>query len=741
VRQTSVFKELRLLLLARRGPFALLLLPVAAILVRLPGTWQDLPFVFHWDEPTLVNLATWLFTEGSLNPRFFNYPGGMIYLLGLLYLLTLLGGILCGALPGWAAGMKVLAAGTYPRPPGGGIIYRFPTRGAPVAYLVGRFFSVLLGALTVWWVARLAERLAGRRAAWLAGGLLALNSLHAANSVLVTTDVACGAFLAWFLLGLADGRSPRTAGIALGLAAACKYTGGIGIYLWPLGLLLTPVIGRPGSGIADAAANAGEELRLRRAAWNRFWLRLLPWAGGTFLLLNPFAVLSPGAFLRGFLYEARHMRAGTEHFGAGIGLGPTGPSVVAVTMWRELGPIVLIAILLALLLAVPARRRAKVVEPSGKSGSQQLDHRWIFLLAAWCGVCLLQLCTWKTAYPRYLLPLWPALAVLAGCGASMTAEEVLREQGATRVRSARRVAMIAAAALLVGPGLYPLGRSVAVRLRTDPRLPMSAFLAATVRPGEGIGMETGGPWISSEWNQVIRVDLLGRSGPDGWRRQGVRYLLATGREAHLPGGSPDSLQTNRQRIEQEALLLWRSGPYAVYDLGNGQGSAEGVRALVAAGQMQEAERRARALWAADPTSVAAAMLVGDVLVARQDTSGAVDAYGRAAGLAPRDASPLLALGNIALSGCAWDAAVEAFSLAVDRSPRDPLALHNLATALLYRAREAAASGNRPAASADLRAAVRFGRAAVSFDPEDGRFRETEARAREMAGRFGVSLDH
>jgi hypothetical protein len=708
--------------------------------VRLPGVWQNLPFVFHWDEPTLVNLATWLFTEGSLNPRFFNYPGGMIYLLGLLYVLTLLGGILCGAFPGWAAGMKVLAAGTYPRPPGGGIISPFPARAAPLTYIVGRLFSVILGALTVWWAARLAERLGGRRAAWLAGGFLALNALHAAHSVLVTTDVACSAFLAWFLLVLADGRSPRTAGIALGLAAACKYTGGIGIYLWPLGLLLPPVPGPVRSGKADAAADADPAPRLRRAAWNRFWLRLLPWAGGTFLLLNPFAVLSPGAFLRGFLYEAAPMRAGTEHFREGIDIGPTGPAVVAGILWRELGPIVLIAILLALLLAVQTRGRAEAAEPSGKSGPKQLDQRWIFLLAAWCGVYLLQLCTWKTAYPRYVLPVWPALAVLAGCGASMTAGQVLREQGATGVRSARRAAVIVAAALLVGPGLYPLGRSVTARLRTDPRVPMSSFLAATVRPGMGIGVETGGPWISSERNQIIRVDLLGRSSPEGWRGQGVRYLVATGRGAYLPGASPDSLRANRQRIQQEAGLLWQRGPYAVYDLGKGRGSAEGVRALVAAGQMQEAEKRARALWTADPTSVAAAMLVGEVLLARQDTTGAVDVYGRAADLAPRDTSPLLALGSIALSGRAWDAAVEALSLAVDRSPRDPVALHNLATALLYRAREAAASENRSACAADLRAAVRFAWAAASFDPEDGRFRETEARAREMAGRFGVSLD-
>ena len=148
--------------------------------------------------------------------------------------------------------------------------------------------------------------------------------------------------------------------------------------------------------------------------------------------------------------------------------------------------------------ALPGPGRAKVAAPSGESGPEPFDRRWIVLVAAWCGVYLLQLCTWKTVYPRYLLPLWPALAVLAGCGASMAVDQVLREQGHSRFRLPRRAVLAAAAVLLIGPGLYPLGRSVAARLRPDPRVPLSAFLAANVRPGEGIGIETGGPWVSNE---------------------------------------------------------------------------------------------------------------------------------------------------------------------------------------------------------------------------------------------------
>jgi hypothetical protein len=736
----SIFTKLRLFVDARRWALALLPILFVAALVRVPGIRQNLPFVFLRDEPTTVSLASWFFTEGSLNPRFFDCPGGMVYALGLLYVLTILGGMLSGHFHSWGAGVGVLTAGAASRPPGGGIAEHIPVRGAPVAYIVGRLFSVVLGLLTVWWVARMAGRLAGRRAAWLAGGFLALNAVHAAGSVLVTPEVACGAFLAWFLLGLSGGRSPRAAGIALGLAAACDYFGAVGIYLWPLGLLVTPILGTDGPTGGDAAASAGHDAAHRRAAWNRYWRRLLPWAGGTFVLLNPFAFLSPGALLRGMAHAMGYGNASAESLGETARAASTGLAVVAGTLWRGLGPFVLIAILLALLLAVPARRRAQAADATAGDSPEQLDQRWISLLAAWCVVGLLQLCTWKVVHPRSLLPLWPAASVLAGCGASMAAEQVLREQGVARVRSARRMALIAAAVLLAGPGLYPLGRSIAARLRTDPRVPMSVFLAATVRPGEGIGAESGGPWISEASAPVVQVDFLGRSGPDGWRRQGVRYLLASGREAFLSGDDSDSLRANLERIGKETHLLWQQGRYAVYDLGRGPGSAEGVRALLAAGQMQEADQRARALWDADPTSVAAAILVGDVLMARQDTAGAFDAYGRAAGLAPRDPSPLLAIGTAALSGHSWDAAIEAYSLAVDRAPGNPTALHGLAIALLERAGATAASGNRLACAADLRDAARYARTAVGIAPEDGRLRETEARARAMAARFGVRLD-
>jgi hypothetical protein len=676
----------------------------AAFSLRLPGIWQSLPYVFHWDEPTLVNLAIWLLGEHSLNPHYFNYPAGMVYLLAVLFGLVLLLGRAFGAFPGIAEGFHRLASGTYPRPPDGELIYRFPTRGVSVLYMIGRAASAVLGTLSVWWSFRLGRMLGGARVAWLAGALLAFSALHAANSALVTTDVACGAGLTWFVWCLFSGASPRRSGIALGLAAAAKYTGGIGLYLWPLGWLW-PV------------AESG------RRDWNRRWLRLAPWALGTFLVLDPFAVLTPRAFLSGFLQEAAHMRAGTAHFGEGVAIGPTGLAVVAGTLWRELGLLPLLGLVFALGAAF-ARRRACP------------RARQVLLLGGWCLAYFVQLATWQTAYARYLLPVWPALLVVSAWGWVRVVESL-----STRAFPLLRKAPIAigAIALAAIPGMLPLGRTVAARLRPDPRVEMSAVIERSVEPSGVIAVEPGGPWIDERSRQVIQVDVLGRADPGLWRRRGVRYLVATGREAHLPAGSPDSLVANRERLEREGRTVWRHGPYAIFDLGEGGDPLSQVRRVLQAGHLQEARDRLEAICRRDSTSVPAAVMLGDARLALGDTLAAAQAYTLASRINASDPVPFLALGTIALSAHRWDAAVAAFRRARELAPREPAPAYNLATALISRAQAEGIAGRREAAGRDVGEAALLARLAVSMNPQEIRFRQLEARTRELAARGNIPL--
>jgi tetratricopeptide (TPR) repeat protein len=326
--------------------------------------------------------------------------------------------------------------------------------------------------------------------------------------------------------------------------------------------------------------------------------------------------------------------------------------------------------------------------------------------------------------------------VLAACGWDRLVAWLERAP-LSRLRSAP--ASAALLALVAVPGLLPLGRSIGERLRTDPRVEMSRVIERSLAADEAIAAEPGAPWIDPVSRQVIKVDLLGRARAEVWRRRGVRYLIATGRETYLPPGSPDSLLENRRRIEQTARMVWRNGPYAIFDLGEGEDAFNRARRLLAAGRAEEARRTLEDLCRVDSTNSPAVMLLGDARLAQGDTTAAVDAYLLASRLDETDPVPFLAMGSIALESRRWDAAVAAFLRARTLSPRDPIPVHNLSTALLYRAEASFLAGGRGAAARDLVDAALLARLGTSIVPEEARFRQLEAKTRELSVRWGIPL--
>ncbi|MFH1844061.1 MAG: glycosyltransferase family 39 protein [bacterium] len=171
---------------------------------------------------------------------------------------------------------------------------------SPVTWLA-RLLGVLAVAGTVYVTFRLAEKLAGRSAAWIAAGLLALCPLLTRYAQLITPDILLTLFATLALARLvaveAEGR-PRDyvlAGVWIGLGAACKYTP----------ILLLPTVW------------LAHWLRIRRHGGNWF-LDRRPWlatiiAGAVFLATNPY-FLSDLASLRGDIsYQLSHLERG--HFG------------------------------------------------------------------------------------------------------------------------------------------------------------------------------------------------------------------------------------------------------------------------------------------------------------------------------------------------------------------------------------------------------------------------------------------
>ncbi|HWZ85777.1 MAG TPA: glycosyltransferase family 39 protein, partial [Thermoanaerobaculia bacterium] len=133
----------------------------------------------------------------------------------------------------------------------------FGRRGYDGTYLIGRALSGLFDLLTVWLVYRITRRFTQRRAALLAAGLMAFCVLGIQLSHFWAVDTTLTTFSAAALLGavrIAQGRSgwrgEALAGVALGLAIACKITA-LALLL-PLGVALLVRLARESPPLARA---------------------------------------------------------------------------------------------------------------------------------------------------------------------------------------------------------------------------------------------------------------------------------------------------------------------------------------------------------------------------------------------------------------------------------------------------------------------------------------------------------
>ena len=184
-----------------------------AFLVRVTGLGYGLPFLYHQDEPIMVNHAMAIGATGDWNPHFFTNGSLSMYLLFFLY-----GGLFLF--------MKLLGqvAGAYDF----GILFlKDPTS----FYILGRFvLGVLAGTLTVGWLMSRASKLFRVPIGLFAGLFLALCYFHVQNSHYIWSDIplTLAASVLFFQL-LTVIRKPSAlgfclAGVAWGVGLACKMT-------------------------------------------------------------------------------------------------------------------------------------------------------------------------------------------------------------------------------------------------------------------------------------------------------------------------------------------------------------------------------------------------------------------------------------------------------------------------------------------------------------------------------------
>ncbi len=330
--------------------------------------------------------------------------------------------------------------------------------GAP-AFEAARLVAVAIGVGGVgatWWLGR---RAYGTGAAIVGAASVAMATTHVAYSRMAVTDVLL-ALAITCVLALAIGGRIEWAGLAVGLAASAKYPGAIAA---------VPVV----------VAGWGRWKPLGRAAF-------LAVAG--FALTSPFVLIHAGAAWADISRVERLARAGWLGFES----EPIAPIAFAERLWETLGPLLFVAAA-GMIVALARRRRADLVLLS-------------FAIAYW-----LTLMPQQAHFDRYVLPLVPVLAVLAGS-----------------VRAFVPVALIA----LVVPLVWSVSDARELT-RTDTRLRADAWVAANVPRADRIAADPS--TLPLTGRPVTRLELPGPGRPadprrdlSRLRREGVKWVIISG---------------------------------------------------------------------------------------------------------------------------------------------------------------------------------------------------------------------
>ncbi|UPT73859.1 MAG: glycosyltransferase family 39 protein [Elusimicrobiota bacterium] len=434
----------------------------AAVLLRFVWIGYGLPHTFNADEPHLVNMAV-SFGSGSLRPHSFKYPSLWPETLAGLYGL-------------WFGIWSVL--GLRKSPLDFAALYGFAPTGF---YLIARLAAALCSTLALFAVAR-AER-AEEPSRWPYGALLLgfspvlVDLAHAAkpDSMMFMFIAAAWACALRFQAG-----GPRgwlyAAAAAAGAACSAQYTAAPAALMIPLAWLLREG-GRPTS------------------VW---LLQALALAAAAFFLGSPYVALDFGRFAADWAdyadlgrlrpHDAAAMaRVVAYNLWTFAGDGsPAGAAAVlglAVVLWRKTRR--------ALLLAVPVAAYAAILATSPDGG-------WL----------------------RYLLGVFPALAILAGEGLA-----VLGGKSAWR--------RTAVAALALAPGLLLSTELAAGFGRTDTRSQAEAWLKENVPAGEAILLDVphAGPRAIPSKEQC--EELAARTAAAGSPRARLWRAMA---ERHPGGG-------------------------------------------------------------------------------------------------------------------------------------------------------------------------------------------------------------
>ena len=328
-----------------------------AFVFRFVGIWYGLPSLYNSDEPFNVINSLAYGAKKSLEPTYFVYPSFYSYLLFAVYGLYFIFGKLFGVFE------NAVEFGT---------AYFIDPTGL---FFVGRFLSVLVGVATIWLTYKIGQRFFSKRIALLASAVLGLSFTHVNLShwILIEPTVAFMSALALYLiLGFYEAPSLKSsfvAGIVSGLAISTKYNAG---------LILVPLL--------------FAQIFLYRKALPELFKNL---AGSVaacfigFLLGSPYGLFSFSSFWGTLQYTFAHVSTGmVGHFTSVPLVWPLWE--IFFSDWSV--GVVLVA---GFIYAIFQKERKQL------------------LLLSFALSSLLFIGLWKRTSIHYLMPIYPALSILA----------------------------------------------------------------------------------------------------------------------------------------------------------------------------------------------------------------------------------------------------------------------------------------------------------------------------------------
>lgn len=436
---------------------------VTALVLRVWGIGQGIPFALGVDEPEIIERVLRMMRTGDFHPHFFDYPTLYIYVQ-----------------------LIVACVGFVIRAAAGAVQPLYELRAADL-YFWGRIFTALLGTLTVYVVYQIGLRW-GARHALLAAALLAVMPNHVRESHYVLTDVPLTFLVALaFLQSLraVEKGTPRAfaiAGVVAGLATATKYYGAVS--------LLLPLVG--------AYMSRGTDRTRGRCA-----LAAVGAALAAFLVAAPYTVLDLPAFLSSFA-ALMGKNEPTEDAWAGwatsikhLAIGFGWPGLVLAVAGFGLGVV-------------------RIFTGQGRARFALA----VVLLAAFVPLIAGR----ETIWARYLLPAVPILCLLAAV-AVVSGVSLLRRFSIARWARTTLIAGLTVAALL--PPAITSVQWNRMNARESTQAIAYAWVMKNLPAGSGIAVETRGLLLPDHRFKTRNVITLALKPLDAYAAEGFDYLVAS----------------------------------------------------------------------------------------------------------------------------------------------------------------------------------------------------------------------